>query len=69
MSDDIDIQGQWPELFAQLGPEQRESAAQALAHAKREGRQVTREDVIEIIDATRGALPPEELTRRNMPPQ
>lgn len=69
MSDEADIQDRWPELFEQLSAQQRESVARALAHARSEGRQLTRDDVVEIIDASRGVLPPEEFTRRNMPPQ
>ncbi|MCI1748373.1 MAG: hypothetical protein LKI24_09925 [Acidipropionibacterium sp.] len=69
MTDEFDIQSRWPELFEQLGPAQRHSVAQALEHARAEGRQVTRQEVVDLIDETRGAVPPEEYTRRDMHPQ
>ncbi|AMS05706.1 MULTISPECIES: hypothetical protein [Actinomycetes] len=69
MSDEFDVQNRWPELFEQLSPQQSDSVARALEHARSEGRTVTRQEVVDLIDETRGAVPPEEYVRRDMPPQ
>lgn len=69
MADEFDVEKRWPELFEKLGGDQRKSVAQALEKAREEGRAVTRDEVVNLIEETRGTIGADEYTRRGMPPQ
>lgn len=60
----FDIEERWPELFAQLDPEQRRAVVQSLAADWHEGWEPNREDVEHLTDRARGAIDREEYMRR-----
>lgn len=69
MSEEFDVEKRWPDLFDKLGADQRRSVAQALEKARGEGRRVTRDEVADLIEETRGTIGADEYTRRDMPPR
>lgn len=64
MDDTLNPEARWPDLFAQLEPEQRESVAFALVANYHEGWTPNREDVAALIDHARGAVDMDEYRRR-----
>lgn len=64
MSQTLDVEERWPELFAQLDASQQNSVRQALAAGWHEGFEPTREDVENVTDYARGAIDFEEYRRR-----
>lgn len=64
MSDQLDIQERWPELFEELDDAQRTSVVQSFAAAWHEGWSPNREDVENLTDRARGAITQEEYFRR-----
>lgn len=64
MAEKFDVEERWPELFAQLDDEQRNSVRQSLAAGWHEGFTSTREDVENLTDYARGAIEFDEYIRR-----
>lgn len=64
MSDHLDIEERWPELFAQLDEDQRWRVVQAFAASWHEGWVPNREDVENLTDLVRGAIDHDEYRRR-----
>ena len=64
MAETLNIEQQWPELFAQLDVKQRRAVVQSLASAWHEGWEPNREDVENLTDEARGAIDYEEYLRR-----
>ena len=64
MAETLNVEQQWPELFAQLDETQRHSVVQALAAGWHEGFTPTREDVENVTDYVRGAIDHAEYRRR-----
>lgn len=64
MTEYLDIEERWPELFEQLTDVQRESVVQAFADAWHEGWEPNREDVENLTDRARGAIDRDEYLRR-----
>ncbi|WP_018024231.1 antitoxin VbhA family protein [Corynebacterium ulceribovis] len=64
MHDEFDVEGAWPELFADLSYTQHESVRQSLAAGWHEGNVPTREDVENLTDYARGAIDFAEYQRR-----
>ncbi|AXE40050.1 hypothetical protein [Acidipropionibacterium virtanenii] len=69
MPEEFDVERRWPDLFDKLGGQQRRSVAQALEEARAEGREVTRQEVADLIEETRGTIGADEYTRKDMPPR
>ncbi|OFS27826.1 MULTISPECIES: antitoxin VbhA family protein [unclassified Brevibacterium] len=65
MSDHLDIEERWPELFAQLDEKQRRNVVQSFAAAWHEGWEPNREDVENLTDYVRGAIDFDEYLRRS----
>lgn len=64
MAERLDVEEHWPELFEQLGPNERRAVVQSLASAWHEGWVPNREDVENLTDKARGAIDREEYMRR-----
>lgn len=64
MATEFNIEGRWPELFAQLDAQQRRAVVQSLASAWHEGWEPNREDVENLTDEARGAIDRDEYLRR-----
>jgi len=60
----LDIEGRWPELFAELDERERFAVAQSFAAAWHEGWVPNREDVENLTDRIRGAIDGAEYMRR-----
>lgn len=64
MSDHLDIEERWPELFEQLDEDQRWRVVQTFAASWHEGWVPNREDVENLTDLVRGAIDHDEYRRR-----
>ncbi|UWX97347.1 hypothetical protein N2K95_01215 [Arthrobacter zhaoxinii] len=64
MTEEFDIEQQWPELFEQFNAEDRRAVVQSLAAAWHEGWEPNREDIENLTDKVRGAIDGEEYKRR-----
>jgi hypothetical protein len=64
MSERFDVEQRWPELFAELDPNERRAVVQSLAADWHEGWEPNREDVENITDLARGAIDDDEYLRR-----
>lgn len=64
MTEKLDVEDRWPELFAQLDESQRWTVRQSLASAWHEGWTPNREDVENLTDRARGAIDFAEYRRR-----
>lgn len=64
MSDKLDLEAQWPELFTQLDTKKRRAVVQSFAAAWHEGWKPNREDVENLTDYMRGAIDRPEYERR-----
>ena len=64
MTERLDIEDRWPELFEQLNEVQRRAVVQSFAAAWHEGWIPNREDVENLTDETRGAIDETEYLRR-----
>lgn len=64
MAPEFNIEGRWPELFAQLSEAHRRIVVDAFASAWHEGWVPNREDVENLTDLMRGAISEDEYDRR-----
>ena len=64
MTERLDIEDRWPELFEQLDEVQRRAVVQSFAAAWHEGWIPNREDVENLADEARGAIDEAEYLRR-----
>lgn len=64
MTERLDIEDRWPELFEQLNEVQRRAVVQSFAAAWHEGWIPNREDVENLTDEARGAIDETEYLRR-----
>ena len=64
MSDHLDIEERWPELFEQLDDDQRWRVVESFAASWHEGWEPNREDVENLTDLVRGAIDHDEYLRR-----
>lgn len=64
MTERLDIEDRWPELFEQLNEVQRRAVVQSFAAAWHEGWIPNREDVENLTDEARGAIDEAEYLRR-----
>lgn len=64
MTERLDIEDRWPELFEQLDEVQRRAVVQSFAAAWHEGWIPNREDVENLTDKARGAIDADEYRRR-----
>lgn len=65
MSEHLDIEERWPELFAQLDETQRRNVVESFAASWHEGWEPNREDVENLTDRVRGAIDLDEYLRRS----
>lgn len=65
MSEQLDIEERWPELFAHLDEAQRNRVLESFASAWHEGWEPNREDVENLADRVRGAIDHDEYLRRS----
>lgn len=64
MSEKLDLEDRWPELFAHLSETQRNAVVESFAAAWHEGWIPNREDVANLADQVSGAIDREEYLRR-----
>ena len=64
MTERLDIEDRWPELFEQLDETSRRAVVQSLAAGWHEGFEPTREDVENLTDYARGVIDLSEYRRR-----
>jgi len=64
VSEDLNLEGWWPELFEGLTPVERRSVVVAFAANWHEGWSPNREDVENLTDLIRGSITADEYERR-----
>ena len=62
----LNVEARWPELFQQLDTKQRQAVARSLAAGWHEGWKPNREDVVDLIDYTRGTITMDEYEARSL---